>query len=659
MLDGLGPRVTRLALLALVMAVWLSPAAAEAGPLGLDDCGPTQGVYQCSGLVDTWDGVPLDATVTLPRAGAKRLPLVVNLHGFGNSKHEYLDPASQAYTGHAFGWAKRGYAVLTYTSRGLWGSCGTPESRIANPVACADGYIHLADVRYEVRDTQTLIGRLVDEGTAAQRRIGITGDSYGGGQTTMLAALANRTVLPDGRLVPWRSPGGRPLRVTAAAPVIPWTDLIYAIAPNGRALSYALTPASATTNPVGVFKTSFANAIMAAAQFATGPGQPVGEPFIPGRPMGFLAPPGTDPEADVVGWVARADLGEPYDDAEARAIVETLTRYHSAFHIKPSRRPPPLLIASGFTDDLFPVDEALRFANRTKRLYPRLPLSLLLGDFGHQRASNKTRQRQRLVNAIRRWFGRHLKKKGRARTGVTAFTQTCPQGAPSNRAFFARRLGRLARGEVRHLWRAERTVSSSGGDPGTGTTLDPVAGGGNGCATVEGEVAPGTATYTLPRVKRPYTLLGAPTIRAKLRISGADPDVAQLAGRLWDLGPGGRQTLIARGFYRPRQGRSVWQLHPGGWRFATGHAPRLELLGSDAPFGRPSNANFEIAVSNLQLRLPVRERPNCRAIRFRARLALPKGWRLAPGWRPRSKRRSRVANRKPGCRPNRRPRARA
>jgi predicted acyl esterase len=632
----------RLALLALAMAAWLSPAAAQAGPLGLDDCGPTRGVYQCSGLVETWDGVPLDTTVTLPRAGAKHRPLVVNLHGFGNSKYEYLDPASQAYTDNAFGWAKRGYAVLTYTSRGLWGSCGTPDARLANAAACADGYIHLADVRYEVRDTQELIGRLVDEGTAAPRRIGITGDSYGGGQTTMLAALANRMMLPDGTLVKWRSPGGRALRIAAAAPVIPWTDLISAIAPNGRVLSYALTPAAATSNPVGVFKTSVANAIMLAAQFATGPGQPVGEPFVPGRPMGFLAPPGTDPEADVISWVARADAGEPYDDADLRETIETLTRFHSAFHIDPSHRPPPLLIASGFSDDLFPVDEALRFANRTQRLYPKLPLSLLVGDFGHQRSAQKVVQRKRLIAMIRRWFARHLKRKrARKLPGVTAFTQTCPKGAPSEAPIFARSFGRLARGEVRHFSAASQTLTSGGGNPETGTTIDPVAGGGDGCATVESEVAPGTATYILPKVKRAYTLLGSPTIRAQLEISGADPEVTQVAGRLWDLGPGGRMTLVARGFYRPGQGKNVWQLHPGGWRFAAGHAPRLELLGTDPPFGRPSNGAFEISVSKLQLRLPVRERPNCKAVRFPAKLQLPSGWRLAPGWRLRSKRRCR------------------
>lgn len=81
-------------------------------------------------------------------------------------KYEYLDPASTAYTDNAFAWAREGYAVLTYTARGFWGSCGTPESRTANAGACARGYLHLADVRYEARDTQRLIGRLVDEGAA-------------------------------------------------------------------------------------------------------------------------------------------------------------------------------------------------------------------------------------------------------------------------------------------------------------------------------------------------------------------------------------------------------------------------------------------------------------------------------------------------------------
>ena len=41
------------------------------------------------------------------------------------------------------------------------------------------------------------------------------------------------------------------------------------------------------------------------------------------------------------------------------------------------------------------------------------------------------------------------------------------------------------------------------------------------------------------------------------------------------------------------------------WRFADGHLPKLELLGNDAPYSRPSNTPFAIEVTDLELRLPL------------------------------------------------------
>lgn len=584
-------------------------ANASAAPLGLESCTTVEDVYRCDGLVKTWDGVPLDTTVVLPSADAADLPLVTEIHGFGNSKYEYLDPASTAYTDNAYNWAKDGYAVLTYTARGLWGSCGTPEARLASPADCASGYIHLADARYEARDTQELIGRLVDEGIADPARIGVTGDSYGGGQTFELAALRNRTMLPDGTLVPWRSPAGTPLSIAAAAPVIPWTSILGAIAPNGRTRAYEVTPPGAQAAPVGVFKLSVANAILAAAQNAAGPGQPTGQPFIPGRPMGYLAPPGADPEADVTRWVARADLGEPYTGADAEAIVSQLERFHSPYGIDDSVAPPPLYVGAGFSDDLFPVDETLRFVNRMSASHPQVPWSLYFGDYGHQRAANKPADRQLLLDDIHDWFDHYLRGIGpRPRTGVTATTQTCPRTEPSEGPFSAPTFAGLAPGEVRFSSTEAKTLSSVGGDPATAAAIDPVTGQGDGCVETPSFDAPGTATYRLPAATGAgYTLLGAPEITAELEISGAAPEDAQVNARLWDV-DGDSQRLVARATLRPSGGLAdIWELHANGWRFAPGHVAKLELLGADAPYARPSNSAFTVRVSSLELRLPTRE----------------------------------------------------
>src|SRR5205807_6828273 len=125
-----------------------------------------------------------------------------------------------------------------------------------------------------------------------------------------------------------------------------------------------------------------------------------------------------------------------------------------------------------------------------------------------------------------------------------------------------------------------------------------------------------TVSYSLPPAPPGgYTLLGAPTILANLAVTAPGPGFAQIDGRLWDVAPDGTQTLVARGQYRPSGvGTEVWQLHANGWRFAGGHLPRLELLGSDAPFARPSNGSFQISGNGLQLRLPVLDRPDFRVV---------------------------------------------
>jgi hypothetical protein len=81
----------------------------------------------------------------------------------------------------------------------------------------------------------------------------------------------------------------------------------------------------------------------------------------------------------------------------------------------------------------------------------------------------------------------------------------------------------------------------------------------------------------------------------------------QLDARLWDEAPDGSALLVTRLLYRPRStGPQSFQLHPIGYRIAAGHRLVLELRGSDAPYGRPSNEPFTIDVSSLRMTLPLR-----------------------------------------------------
>jgi len=154
-----------LALAGLLATLLIAPAAARADvkPFGTLNCAPQGGVRFCPGQsslgndqrIKSFDGVPLDADVALPASGDSNLPLVVLLHGWGGSKVGFSQMQA---------WAARGYAVLSYTARGFNGSCGRPDNRLFDPAGCAAGWLHLADVRYEARDTQFLAGKLADQG---------------------------------------------------------------------------------------------------------------------------------------------------------------------------------------------------------------------------------------------------------------------------------------------------------------------------------------------------------------------------------------------------------------------------------------------------------------------------------------------------------------
>jgi len=426
-----------------------------------------------------------------------------------------------------------------------------------------------------------------------------------------LAALKDRIMLPGGDLIGWQTPRThKRLALAAAAPEIPWTDLAYSLMPNGRTLDYAISK-NGYGDRVGVQKTSFV-----AGLFGTG------------LATSNYAPPQTDPGADLFSWFAETSAGEPYDQNPITTSVLTeIEQHHSSYYIDPSHQPAPLLISNGWTDDLFPVDEALRFYNRTKALYPKAFVGLEFLDYGHQRGQNKAADIAVLKARQQKFFDYFLKDEGDSPFGgVQVITQTC--GAPAGGGpFSAKDWSSIHPGEVR-LSSLPQQFVFSGGDPQAGRAFDPITGGG-ACATAPDQDVPGTAVYRLPKVTGDgYTLIGSATIIADIQSTSPDN---QLAARLLDVAPDGTETLVARGLYRPDWNsygkRQTFQLHPGGWHFAAGHQAKLELLAFDSPYARPSQGATPLAVKNLDLRLPVHEQPGVVVL-------TPKPHSIPPGYTP-------------------------
>ena len=591
---------------ALALCAPVAAQAAPPQPFG-HPCSPQDGVLYCptatlNDRVPSFDGTPLDVDVTLPASAqaGQPLPTIVMLHGYGGDKKDFesstpesSDSTTYHYNNNWF--AKRGYAVVNYTARGFGRSCGKDEDSASTPDCTSHkSYIHRADQRWEARDTQYLLGKLVDQQVTAAAAMGATGISYGGGQSTELAYLRNRIRTETGGFAPWTSPGGTQLTLAAAWPRWPWSDLVDSLLPNGRFLDSGVRSPTESREPLGILKESYVDGLFALGLTS---GVYCGTP-----PQG---PPCTDPTADLPTWYARTQAGEP-ETPDARAIADEIYGFHQGYGIT-GATPAPLLMQSGFTDDLFPPKESIRVYRDARGR--GAPVSMQFGDLGHARGTNQANADHYFNDQGTAFLDRRLRGTGTGAPAdgqVTAFTQTCPQDAPADGPFTARSYDALAPGSVGFGKHEEQVVTAAGGNPGTGTAIDPIAGGGDACRQVDAETAPGTAVVLGAPAKKGFTLLGLPTVR--LTLATPDPH-SQLDSRLWDVGPDGKQTLISRGAYRltdGQHGHATFQLHGNGWCFAPGHQPKLELLGADGPYLRPGNPPASaITVSDVNVDLPI------------------------------------------------------
>src|SRR3954463_5094626 len=325
------PRRSLIASAAAAALIATSPAVAQADPTPYGHaCVPQNEVRFCptadlASRPASFDGTPIDVDVTLPAQGDGPFPTILLLHGLGGTKTSFEDANSpeKAYTNWFF--AQHGYAVITPTARGFGGSCGNSSK---NTPDCEQGWTRLGDIRYEIRDVQTLTGQLVDQGIVKPDAIGATGISYGGGFSTMLAFLRNRVRLPDGSYAPWTSPNGTPISLTAAWPRWQWSNGEGIFTRNGRA------PWSRT--PTGVEAQAYANVIFAVTGGAN------------------VAPTGGDISTDINLWKQQLDAGTLGPGVQP--TLDNAFNFHGVAGLAPAGGgPSPLLIQEGWTDGLFPV----------------------------------------------------------------------------------------------------------------------------------------------------------------------------------------------------------------------------------------------------------------------------------------------------------------
>ena len=609
--------------------------------------------------------ITLDVDISLPPSGASALfpeeepvgvpvsgqPVIVFMHGCcgGNKtswEAETIDGTNELWH-HSNAWfAANGYVVINYTARGFRNSNDRGST----------GTTQLDSRRYEINDYQYLVGLLRDHDTMQRRngaapvfsinpkKIGAVGGSYGGGFSWM--AITDPT---------WRAPVSRTrMRLAAAVPKYGWTDLVEALVPSGH--YFDKNPAGRTQiapsdpkkalsrAPIGVEKQSIVTGLYASGNLATG-----NHTTFP---------------AYLDDAYTRLQQGEPYDgDPNLERIVDMFLNDRSAYFQNQFWKrvgrgfKVPIYAPATWTDPLFPTIESVRFYNKLKKLNPRYPIGMYLGDYQHF-VQNKpkewgdlcgedlhvctaedhtisggafgvppvitaaTRFRSGINSRIDQFLDHFLLGRGqRPALKVSSTTTIC--AANATETYKVDEPGIEYRAGT---WRAltsgkPKRFGWTGGGAVTITTStaaldrhaeesDPVVRDRqpNKCfSTGQTSPGPGVVQLVSEELKAGFTMMGLPVVSSKLETTATD---YWIAARLFDQAPDGGLTMVTRGVCRANltvsetEDCSTFALFGNGWRFQKGHKLVLELSQSDTPFLRRNNVPSTIAFPDVNLTVP-------------------------------------------------------
>ncbi|WP_031517547.1 CocE/NonD family hydrolase [Streptomyces sp. NRRL F-5123] len=517
-------------------------------------------VHRSDAMLTGAGGVRLDTSFFT--AGGGRRPAVLLGHGFGGSKGEVRGQAESL--------ARHGYAVLTWSARGFGASGGqiglnAPDGEVADVSRLIDWLAARPEVRLDA---------------PGDPRVGVTGVSYGGA-VSLLAA-------------------GYDHRVDAIAPRETYWNLADALFPDdvykklwaGIFFSSGATPLPPTTADRGKGKAPTAAQARALATTAAA-SDPVCGRFTP----------------QICALYQRvAQAGRP--DAAATAQLAALSPAAVASRVKV-----PALIVQGQTDSLFTLAQSDAAAAALRANGAPVAVDWIAG--GHDGGDTEDGRIDRRVTA---WFDRYLKGDKGADTGP-AFRVTRTGGLNSTDGSVVLRgatadsypglEGTSAR-RVTLTGGPQRILSPAGGSP-PAISAVPGAGSLGALSSLGASLStdmPGQfASFDSAPLAAHTHLTGSPTVT--LRAATKTPDVV-LFGKLYDVTPGGKQTLPA-GLAAPVRVTGS----PGGTLvtlrlpavdhdFAAGHRLRLVLATTDLGYASPAAAaSVTVSLAEPQLTVPV------------------------------------------------------
>ena len=458
---------------------------------------------QPAGAVRTSDqriegaGVSLDTTLYLP--AVTPAPAVLVAHGFGGTKASVDADARDL--------AARGYVVLAWTARGF-GASG--------------GQIALDAPDAEVADARKLVDWLaarpeVQQDGPGDPRVGVTGGSYGGALSLMLA--------------------GYDRRIDAIAPVITWNDLAQALFPDAAATGPVPldTPARGAFGPDGVFKKGWAGVF-----FASGAGRPApGEPLTCGR---------------FTPAVCAAYTGAATTGTLSPATAALLERSSPASVT--GRITAPTLLVQGEQDTLFGLDQA--DANARQISAHGTPVRVAWYAGGHDGAAPD----QGVRDLIGAWFDHWLR--GGPDPG-TAFDYAVQSGVragantPTSRTLVAPAYPGLAGPPTDTQALPLHGTAGSGPQPvivpagGSPAAITSLPGLGSGLGSAAGRltavsgVLPGqSATFATDPAGTPFTLAGASRVQVTVARVPGQPAAADavLFASTSEVSADGTRTLL-------------------------------------------------------------------------------------------------------------------